>query len=264
MVLGVDLRELREAAGLSSADAAKRIGWHASRMSKVEAGDALVRVADIEALITAYAVAPARAGQLRLLAAEARRKLPSARVPDRATKFVALESAASEIWMHFGAEVPGCLQTSAYARTVLTAMIAVSDVDVERFAADRVARGDRLSHGRLVWIVLGEEALLRKVGNDAIMRDQLARLEHVATTEGVTVQVMPLDAGAHPALGSSFTILALQGRKIAYTETLTNSDYLPREAQVRIYSLAFGRLQAAALNPAESLGMIRRRMDELE
>jgi hypothetical protein len=150
----------------------------------------------------------------------------------------------------------------------LNASVIVSPADVDQMADDRETRSKRLASGKgpLVWIVLGEEALRRKVGSTEVMLEQLRQLRIMAQLSNVTFQVLTLDAGAHPALGMTFTIMELgtPRRKVVYMESLTGSDYLPRPNHVRIYDLVFGRLQADALNREDSLDLLNRCIRELE
>jgi transcriptional regulator with XRE-family HTH domain len=268
IVLGEDLRELREAAGLTSDDAAAALGWYRAKVSKVETGSAKLTDPEIEKLVTAYRVEPDRAEQLRKLAKEARRQLPPSRVPDWAAKYVTLEASAADVKLFYSDFVPGSLQTRAYAKAILDASVIVSATDVEQMADDRAKRAARFGRedGPLVWAVLGEEALRRRVGGPEVLLGQLQQLKAMTMQPNFTLQVLPLAAGAHPALGMSFSILELgqQRRTIVYMETLTGSDYLPRSNHVRTYSLVFGRLQAEALNRDESRRLIDRLIEELE
>jgi transcriptional regulator with XRE-family HTH domain len=268
IMLGEDLRELREAAGLTSDNAATALGWYRAKVSKVETGSAKLTDPEVEKLIEVYAIEDERAGQLRRLAKDARRRLPAARVPDWAAKYVTLQASAADIKFWFGDFVPGSFQTKDYAKVVLTASVIVSPADIDQMAEDREARAQRLASGKgpLVWIVLGEEALRRQVGGPGVLLGQLKYLRKISELTNITLQVLPLDSGAHPALGMSFTILELgqQRRTIVYMESLTGSDYLPRPNHVRVYSLVFGRLQADALNREDSRELLDGLIRELE
>lgn len=58
-----------------------------------------------------------------------------------------------------------------------------------------------------LWVVLDEAALHRKVGQGQVMADQLNHVADLAEQiEGLTVQVIPFDAGPHAGLGGSFSI----------------------------------------------------------
>ena len=91
------------------------------------------------------------------------------------------------------------------------------------------------------------------------MREQLQLLLDMAQLKHVTLQVLPLSNWAHPALGSSFTMLRLTGpeKTLVYLEDVTDADYLAGSHHVETYTLAFNRLRVEALNKPESTDLIR-------
>src|SRR5690349_24840463 len=54
--LGAELRTLRTRAGLASGEAARLLGWHQSKVSRIETGTSGVKPADVERLLHAYGV----------------------------------------------------------------------------------------------------------------------------------------------------------------------------------------------------------------
>src|SRR5689334_13981880 len=73
ILLGADLRDAREAAGLSNAEASKALGWYTGKLSKIEQGDLKVSDKDLDAAILVYKIPKNRAHKLRQLATESRR-----------------------------------------------------------------------------------------------------------------------------------------------------------------------------------------------
>jgi hypothetical protein len=132
-------------------------------------------------------------------------------------------------------------------------------------ATNREHRAERLRSGApLLWVVLGEEALRRTVGDPQIQRGQLLRLRELAELPNVTVQIMPLSGGAHTALGMTFILLDLGRSRTVYIEGLTSADYLVRPQHIQTYTLAFDRLRVASLGDRESLTIINTLINELE
>ncbi len=266
ILLGADLRDAREAAGLSNAEASKALGWYTGKLSKVEQGDMKINDKDLDQVARVYKIPDNRAATLQHLAAEARRKLPPARVPDHAVKYVNLERAATELKIFNGDCFPGTVQTADYARAMLGRSVIVSPADVDRMAEDRAKRLERMkspSAPRL-WLVVGEEALYREVGGRAVLRAQLEQVRQLAELSHVCVQIVSFDGGAHSSHGATFTIVTLiEGRAgIVYVEGLTASDYLGRE-HVRIYNLAFETLRATTLSQQRTMERISQRINEL-
>jgi transcriptional regulator with XRE-family HTH domain len=265
IMLGGELRTLREAAKISTEAAATEFGWYRAKVSKVETGTVKLTATELSELLTYYQADDATSERVQRLGEEARRKTSPARVPDWASKYVSLEASATEIKLFFGDFIPGMLQTCDYARAFLSASVVVPPVDVEQMATSREHRAERLRSGApLLWVVLGEEALRRTVGGPQVQRGQLLRLRELAELPNVTVQVMPLSGGAHTALGMSFVLLDLGQSRTVYIEGLTSSDYLVRPQHIQTYSLAFDRLRVASLGDRESLAIINTLIDELE
>jgi transcriptional regulator with XRE-family HTH domain len=265
IMLGGELRALREAAKISTEDAATALGWYRAKVSKVETGTVRLTANELSSLLRLYRVDEATSERVQRLGEEARRKTTPARVPDWASKYVSLEASATEIKIFFGDSIPGLLQTRDYARAVLSTSVVVPPADVEQMATSREHRAERLRSGvPLLWVVLGEEALRRTVGSPQIQRGQLLRLRELAELPNVTVQIMPLSGGAHTALGMTFILLDLGRSRTVYIEGLTSADYLVRPQHIQTYNLAFDRLRVASLGDRESLAIINTLIDELE
>ncbi|WP_198044197.1 helix-turn-helix domain-containing protein [Actinoalloteichus sp. GBA129-24] len=267
LVLGAELRELREASRITPEEAATSLRWYNTKISKIEHGDAKLTEGDVSKLLALYDASEATADRVRLLAKEARRKVPAARVTDWAKKYVALEASATEIKMWFGDSVPGLFQTKDYARAVLSASVVVPSVDVDEMAESRTRRALRLTEptAPLVWAILGEEAIQRPVGGAVVLRGQLEHIRDLARLDHVTVQIMPQSAGEHPGLNIAFTLLHIADARatFAYIESLTSADYLPRPRHTQAYSLVFDRLRVAALSERDSLAMINQQIARL-
>jgi hypothetical protein len=264
-MLGGELRTLRNAAKISSEDAAAALSWYRAKVSKAETGTVKLTAAELSALLKLYNADEATTERVQRLGEEARRKTSPARVPDWAKQYVSLEANATEIKLFFADFIPGMLQTRDYARALLSASVVVPPADIEQMATNREHRAERLRSGTpLLWVVLGEEALRRTVGGRQVQRGQLLRLRELAALPNVTVQVMPLSGGAHAALGMSFVLLDFGQSRTVYIEGLTSSDYLVRPHHTQTYNLAFDRLRVASLGDRESLAIINTLIDELE
>jgi hypothetical protein len=187
-------------------------------------------------------------------------------VPEWATKYVSLVAAATELKMFYADCFPGTVQTVDYARGMLMSAVGVSQADVGPRSEERAKRFERLTSGNAtrLWLIVGEEALHREIGGKSVLRGQLEQVRTIADAPNVTVQVMPFDGGAYPCHGISFTIITLiEGRPgIVYNEALTGSDYLGRE-HVRVYTLAYDNLRAAALSPQRTMELLDRRIEDL-
>lgn len=193
---------------------------------------------------------------MRQLGVEARRRAAPERVADWAKQYIPLERAATEIRMVYS-EIPGLLQTKAYARAQLARSPVVTAADLESMAAAREERGGRLfrANAPKVWAVLGEEAMLRRVGTPDDMAAQLARLRQIADLPSVSLRVVPLDNGPHAGLSCPFTLLWINEARasIAYVETLTGADYVKSTSA---YTLAFDQAEGDALSEDDTRALL--------
>jgi hypothetical protein len=165
--------------------------------------------------------------------------------------------------------VPGLLQTSAYARTVIRLGYPdVPEAEIERRVHMRMQRQDRLTKkdGPRLWAVIDEAALKRPIGGKEIMREQLQHLLEVATLPNITLQVMPFRFGMHAAEGGAFSILRFLESDlsdIVYVEQLWGALYLDKREDIDPYLTAMEQLCVESTTPggtAEILGDLLREM----
>ncbi|CAK7282674.1 helix-turn-helix domain-containing protein [Streptomyces sp. RM1] len=268
--LGAELRTLRTGAGLTSGEAARLVGWHQSKVSRIETGSSGVKPADLRLLLDAYAVRDAQLRELLLMLAGSENDGDRDRwwhayrgvLPPTYRDFISLESQASAMRTLETTVVPGLLQTADYARAVTRA--AVKDLDEERLDAlveVRLARQDVLRSNPPLELcaVLDEAVLRREVGGPEVMARQLERLMEAALLPQVRLQVLPFGAGAHVGLTGPFVIFSFPSTSdldVVVLDQLTSSLYLERKEDLRAYSEAFQALQEHALSPHDSLAYI--------
>ncbi|WP_225828965.1 helix-turn-helix domain-containing protein [Streptomyces naphthomycinicus] len=268
--LGAELRMLRTGAGLTSGEAARLVGWHQSKVSRIETGSSGVKPADLRLLLDAYGVRDRHLRELLLMLAGPQDAGGRHRwwhayrgeLPPTYRDFISLESQASAMRTLETTVVPGLLQTPEYARAVTRA--AVKDVAEDRLdtlVEVRLARQDVLrSEPPLVLSAVLDEAVLRReVGGPEVMARQLRRLTEAARLPQVRLQVLPFGAGAHVGLTGPFVIFSFSSTSdldVVVLDQLTSSLYLERKEDLMAYSEAFNTLQFHALSPEESLDYI--------
>ncbi|HWE91805.1 MAG TPA: helix-turn-helix transcriptional regulator [Pseudonocardiaceae bacterium] len=266
VLLGWELRDAREAAGLTTTEATAALGWYSGKLSKVEGGDMKITDKDLAKAVRTYQVADERTDGLYRLAKDARRKVQPSRVPDWAAKYVHLERAAAVLKVCYLDSFPGLVQTLDYGRAMLSGSVTVSPADVDRMAEERDVRAQQLTEldAPRLWLVIGEEALRREIGGREVFLGQLRRVRELADLPNVTIQVLRFADGAHAAHGVSFVIIDLREHRpgIVYVETLTGSDYLGRE-HTRVYNLAHDTLRVRAASDQTTMRMLDERIAEL-
>ncbi|MEU6914576.1 helix-turn-helix domain-containing protein [Streptomyces olindensis] len=268
--LGAELRALRTSAGLTSGEAARLVGWHQSKVSRIETGTSGVKPADVRLLLDAYGVAESQLRELLLVLAgsedsDGRHHWWHAYrgvLPPTYRDFISLESQASAMRTLETTVVPGLLQTPEYARAVTSAAVeGLSEDRLDTLVEVRLARQDVLRADPPLELsaVLDEAVLRREVGGPGVMARQLERLVEAARLPQVRLQVLPFAAGAHIGVTGPFVIFSFSSTSdldVVVLDHLTSSLYLERKEDLRAYTEAFNALQIHALSPEDSLDYI--------
>lgn len=271
ILLGTQLRRLREARGISAQDAAREIRGSESKISRIELGRNAVREVDIADLLTLYGITdPAEREQLLSLASQANQPGWWHRyqdvLPSWFQAYIGLEESAESIRSYDMQFVPGLLQTEDYAAAVL-ALGEFSIEETERLVFLRKERQRRFTSGGLrLTAIIDEVALRRQLGDAALMRAQLEYLLDVCDRPAFTLQVTPQVAAAHVA-PASFSILQFATTDlpdVVYVEHLTSALYLDKTADVVRYKTALDRLSANSASPNQSKEIIRTLLEDTE
>lgn len=273
IVLGLRLRDLRERAGCSFADAARTLSVNTTTVRRMEKAEVGLKPLYVKALLERYGVAAAEAESFLALVEEANRPGWWHRfrdvLPDWFGLYVSLEAEASLIRAYEPHCVPGLLQTEAYARVLLhTGFPQASETELDRRVALRMERQQLLSRPRapLLWAVVEEHVLRRRVGSPEVMRAQIDRLIEASTQPHVSLQIMTFSAGPHPGMFGPFQFFRFEIPElpdIVYTEGLTGALYLDQRADTTAYMDALDRMGAQAApvqDTAAILGEIRKEL----
>jgi transcriptional regulator with XRE-family HTH domain len=271
--LGTELRRLREYAGITLETAAEYLHCSTSKISRMENARVPARIIDVQALCRLYHADDALSEKLAQLARDAKHpdwwQSFDEAVPDWFETFLGMEAAASSIRTYEIQLVPGLLQTEGYMRALLEHSLHRSAQHTERTVSLRQSRQMMLHADKecTYWAIVSEAALDRLVGGPAVMRDQLLHVAEMAELDNVTVQVIPNDLGAHPAMGTPFVILGfpeVEDPDVVFLDHLTGALYLEKPPEVAAYDRAFSHLIATALPPKQSVELIRARGKNIE
>jgi transcriptional regulator with XRE-family HTH domain len=259
------LRELRHEAGLTQDAVAARMGWHSSKLFRLEnARSPRVDWLDVRELMDLYGVTSPHREALIQLARDARMMGWWTPYRDVFTgSYVALEDEASVMRLYYPELIPGLLQTEHYARAVIRAVRPGYDEEsVERRVMARLARQkallDREAPPELI-CVLNEAVLRRQVGEAHVRAGQLRALADTAERPHLTIQVLPFSAGAHAGLEGGFVLIEFpseQDPDVVYVEGIMGDLYLESVEEVKRYQSAFERIRTIALGPQETLTFI--------
>jgi transcriptional regulator with XRE-family HTH domain len=254
LVLGRQLRNLREKAGLSRELSGKLLHVTAATVRRMETAEVALKIPYLQLLLPAYGVCAADTELFLRLADEANRPGWWQRfhdiLPDWFSGYVSLEEAAKTIRAYEPHFVPGLLQTEEYARAVLSTGAIGHTIDssrIERHVALRMERQALLTRpdAPAFWAVLDETVLRRPVGPKELMRAQLDRLIEAAELPNVTLQIAGFGAGPHPGAYSPFVLFRFDEPEVpdmVYVEYLTGALYLDEADEVSAHMQAMDRM----------------------
>ncbi|MGH3887842.1 MAG: helix-turn-helix domain-containing protein [Pseudonocardiaceae bacterium] len=266
--LAESLRGHRERAELTIEEAATRLKphsprWSRSKLQRVETRSYAPQPTEVEHLAAVYEVPADETAVLVRMAREARQKgwWQSSALPKLTQTIVGLEQAATTVRQFELALLPGLLQTSDYARALMTTLEPTRPIEVlENLVAARMIRQHVLTGADpLTYEVILSEAVLRcPVGGNRVMRGQLERLQELIGAPNISIQVLPFVAGPHPGMEGAFTLLTLPNlaHDVGYVEGPAGSIYLEEQDHVRRCIMRFAVLSSLALSAAESADLI--------
>ncbi|MCG5440951.1 helix-turn-helix domain-containing protein [Micromonospora foliorum] len=275
--LGIELRRLREAAGLTGDQVIERIGWaSASKLSRLENGRSRPDPQDVGALLDLYGADQALHDELLGITNEAGdmrgwlKNFPVMTQQQRS--WAELEAGCAEISEYNPVLVPGLLQTPGYAQLRIVSARQVSAGAGEPEPGDepetevqaRLARQSLLTrepHAPRYTAVLEEAALGRRAGPPEVLHEQLLQLCELALLPNVTLHVLLRDTqiGNWYLPPTAFSVyrfadpldpetLAIEG---GFTDVMsTESITLNR------YKVVFEWLCTAALNASDTLSWL--------
>jgi transcriptional regulator with XRE-family HTH domain len=259
------LRELRHDAGMTQDAVADRMGWHSSKLFRLEnARSPRVDWLDVRELLDLYGVTSPHREALIQLARDARMMGWWTPYRDVFTgSYVALEDEASVMRLYYPELIPGLLQTEYYARAVIRAVRPGYDEEsVERRVTARLARQkallDREAPLELL-CVLNEAVVRRQVGDAHVRAGQLRALADAADRPQLTIQILPFSAGAHAGLEGGFVLIEFPSQQdpdVVYVEGIMGDLYLESVEEVKRYQSAFERILTIAHSPEKTLTFI--------
>jgi transcriptional regulator with XRE-family HTH domain len=255
-VFADELRSARAVHGLSQGQLAEKIAYSSSLIAMVEA---LRRApsADFAKRCDKALETRGTLGRLQLLVA--REAYPFWFRP-----FVELERTAKSLRWWEPMLIPGLLQTEDYARAVLrAARPRDTDATIDQLVSARIDRQEILTRDDPappdLWVVIDEGALRRPVGKPGVMLAQLERLIDASREPMITVQVLPISAGAHPGLLGPVVIAGFgSGPDVAYMDNMLSGQVIERADDVEHAVTLYDTLRAEALSPRASTDLIKK------
>lgn len=257
---GARLREIRKGAGFSGVELAARTGWHSAKISRIEHGRQMPSDTDLVAwcqMCDARLLLPdlrAALSNVEALWAEWRR-LAAAGHSQGQRRLLEIEAQAQTFRNYEPTIIPGLLQTEAYARAVLTTCIEfVGGLDdIDRAVSARLDRQRILRQGkRQITILLAEQTLYTRVGDDVTMTGQLEHLLEVMTLPRLSLGIVPRTA---PFVYTT-TCFVLFDRRMAMVETISAALTITQARELDFYEKAWSTLHKQAAYGARARTLI--------
>jgi len=273
MILGSQLRRLREEAGITRQQAGYNIRGSESKISRLELGRVGFKERDVSDLLTMYGVEDSAERQTYLDLVKASNEPGWWRrfgdtMPGWLTDLVGLEEAASRIQIWEPIYVSGLLQIEPYARAIFSnGRPEMANERVDQLVALRMRRQKMFSRpdAPRVWMVLDESVLHRPIGGFDVLKKQIEYLLEMTAMPHVSVQILPYTRSGLSA-EHAFSLLRFgepELPNIAYVEYLTGSHYIEKREEIEQYSRALDMLAVDAETPERSRQTLAKRRQEI-
>ncbi|MEW2163445.1 helix-turn-helix transcriptional regulator [Streptomyces sp. NPDC007084] len=259
-MIGAELRHAREKAGLSQTELGEPLFVSGSFIGQLEAG---TRRLHLE-----YAVQIDQILKTDGFFERNCRALARSKYPDHFAEAAEAEAIASGIREYSTLLIPGLLQTEQYAEAVFRAYAPTApDTEIASLVAARLERARLIDDPTtpLLWTVLDEAVLRRRVGGGLVMAKALQHLAALARVHRIIVQVLPFRAGAHASMHGSLKLMEFEDAPpLSFVDGPNMGKLLDDPATVARHALTFNLLQASALSLQDSLALIESVAEDYE
>ncbi len=262
--LGMELRRLRDAAGITREIAADEIACSPTKITHLESGRNSPRKAELRVLLQLYGASAAEHAALEELRLEASERgwWSTARLPEWLAAYVGLEDDATSLRAVALELIPGLLQTENYAREVHRLAVHTTAPDqIDRWVSARMRRQHRLTDPPPLQFsaVVSEAALRRCAGHPPVASGQLKHLIARAKLPNVDLRILPFSAGLHPSMMGTIALLRFPDEAlpdVAYQEYAVGGHLIDEPAILGRLDRLYSALQDQALGADESLVLI--------
>jgi transcriptional regulator with XRE-family HTH domain len=192
--LSAELRRLREAAGLSGAEAARRTNLSQSKISRAETGKFRLKESEVVALCELYGAPAEKRQELVEMTRQLAESTTAARaVLQRGTWWMQerigkLETAAQRVRSFSPGTIIGLVQSPAYIAALYGDSLSPQDLD--RAVKARLARQHVLQSDRDFTLLMAEGALRWNMGGAHIMVEQLDHLAEISRRANVRIGII--------------------------------------------------------------------------
>lgn len=259
--LGVELRKLREAAGMSAPEAGAAVGIKAYQVSHLEAGRVGVTPNRLRTLARNYGCTDEALVDALVAMSDERDKEwweeYRGVLPGFFLDISEIEWHATRLRNALTSHIPGLLQTEDHARAIFEMVI--PELPAEQVDA-RIAH--RLQRRRVLDrknpptydVIIHESALRMQFGGRDVARAQLRHLLEVGERDGVSIRVIPFESGGFPGAGQTvlYACAAVPSLDTVQLDTSYGSVFVDSEAQLANYRRLLSKMELCALGKRDS------------
>ncbi|MET9966056.1 helix-turn-helix transcriptional regulator [Streptomyces sp. NPDC006356] len=164
--------------------------------------------------------------------------------------------------------VPGVFQTEDYASALYRAYRPTYTAEeLDEFLVNRTKRRRILDGPEqpVIWTLLDESVLRRRVGGPQVMAVQLHQLADMAEAGRLRLHVLPYGVGAHALLQSHLTLMSFEdSAPVAYVEGFLTGHLMDDPALVAASHTAYALALSDASSQQESLALVRAAAEDYE
>ncbi|WP_210578102.1 helix-turn-helix transcriptional regulator [Streptomyces sp. GESEQ-4] len=265
--IGVELRRMRERAGMTAAEAARALGTTQGQMSNIEANRFGVSADRVRTLAHIYgctdqplvdALADMAADRTRGWWEEYRDTLPP-----RLLDLAEMEHHAAALRVTQVINIPGLLQTPEHARALFReAVPALHPHEIEYRISHRIKRQAILHREQPTpyTAIVHEAALRMQFGGRDVARSQLKHLAEASEQSNITLRVIPFDGTSFPTTGHGVDYFQgpVPALDTVEVDGAHGSQLIDAVGQLEKYRVVLDRMEAVTLKPAASRDLIRR------
>ncbi|MFJ2831828.1 helix-turn-helix domain-containing protein [Streptomyces sp. NPDC087263] len=265
--VGIELRRLRERAGMTAVEAARTLGTTQAQISNIEANRFGVSADRVHTLARIYgctdqplvdALADMAADRTRGWWEEYRGTMPAPLLD-----LAEMEHHATALRVAQVINIPGLLQTPDHARALFReAVPALRPHEIEHHVSHRIKRQAVLFRDQPVsyTAIIHEAALRMQFGGPQVTRAQLDHLLKVSEQPHVTLRVIPFDGTSFPTAGHGLDYAhgPVTALDTAQLDTSHGSELIDAAGKLETYRLVLDRMEQATLKPTASRDLVRR------
>jgi transcriptional regulator with XRE-family HTH domain len=260
--LAATLRRLRQEAGLSGMEAARRAGLSQSTVSRLETGRRAPTVKEVTVLCKAYRASAELRATLQATARDLQEGITSARIVlqrprEMQERIGRIEQSSALIRSFQPAMVIGLVQTPDYARAMMSGR--VHGQTLEQLTESRRQRQTILGTDRRLTLVHAEGALRWHIGGPTIMAAQLDHLAELARHPNLRLGVIPWD---RPLTMHARHAFHLYDTHTVIVGTESGTAFITDPVEVAAYDRRFTELEDVAVFDDHAARVFKRVAEE--